>query len=211
MWRVSAIVSVRSYQHSGGVVVAVTRMPDTACPSRNSTLAKEATTITDNVEDTEYVSHVKRNARATTRANWHIEWNLKQQGKYKGILFKTQRKQIDSLSKAIASRITQLRTQHGHMNVYLYEIKAISSRCSCGGITQNTEHVLLHCRKYERQRKVLREELKQRLSVHALLYTTRGIEALAKFLNTTDIYTRPNVKQNAGLNVGWGNLTNDQD
>ena len=31
-------VSVRSYQHSGGVVVAVTRMPDTACPSRNSTL-----------------------------------------------------------------------------------------------------------------------------------------------------------------------------
>src|SRR5438094_751868 len=29
-------------------------------------LAKEATTITDNVEDTEYVSHVKRNARATT-------------------------------------------------------------------------------------------------------------------------------------------------
>ena len=31
-------VSVRSYQHSGGVVVAVTRMPDTACPSRNSTV-----------------------------------------------------------------------------------------------------------------------------------------------------------------------------
>ena len=31
-------VSVRSYQHSGGVVVAVTRMPDTACPSRNSTI-----------------------------------------------------------------------------------------------------------------------------------------------------------------------------
>ena len=40
MWRVSAIVSVRSYQHSGGVVVAVTRMPDTACPSRNSTLSR---------------------------------------------------------------------------------------------------------------------------------------------------------------------------
>jgi len=38
VWRVSAIVSVRSYQHSGGVVVAVTRMPDTACSSRNSTL-----------------------------------------------------------------------------------------------------------------------------------------------------------------------------
>ena len=31
-------VSVRSYQHSGGVVVAVTRMPDTACFDRNSTL-----------------------------------------------------------------------------------------------------------------------------------------------------------------------------
>ena len=31
-------VSVRSYQHSGSVVVAVTRMPDTACPSRNSTV-----------------------------------------------------------------------------------------------------------------------------------------------------------------------------
>ena len=32
-------------------------------------LAKEATTITDSVENTEYVSHVKRNARATTRVN----------------------------------------------------------------------------------------------------------------------------------------------
>ena len=30
-------VSVRSYQHSGGVVVAVTRMPNTACLGRNST------------------------------------------------------------------------------------------------------------------------------------------------------------------------------
>src|SRR5437660_12405194 len=138
-------------------------------------------TITDNIENTEYVLYIKRNARATTKANWHIEWNLKQQGKYKGTLFKTQRKQIDGLNKAMTSRITQLRTQHGHMNVYLYEIKAISSRCSCGGITKNTEHVLLHCRKYERQRKVLREDLKQRLSVHALLYTTRGVEAHVKF------------------------------
>ena len=31
-------VSVRSYQHSGGVVVAVTRISDTAYSSRNSTL-----------------------------------------------------------------------------------------------------------------------------------------------------------------------------
>ena len=37
VWRVSAFVSVRSYQHSGGVVVAVTRMPNTACLGRNST------------------------------------------------------------------------------------------------------------------------------------------------------------------------------
>ena len=32
-------------------------------------LAKEATTITDNIEDTEYVSYIKRNARETTKAN----------------------------------------------------------------------------------------------------------------------------------------------
>ena len=32
-------VSVRSYQHSGGVVVAVTRMPDTVCLGRNSTVS----------------------------------------------------------------------------------------------------------------------------------------------------------------------------
>ena len=31
-------VSVRSYQHSDDMVVTVTRMPDTACSSRNSTL-----------------------------------------------------------------------------------------------------------------------------------------------------------------------------
>ena len=37
MWRVSAFVSVRSYQHSGGMVVIVTRMPNTACLGRNST------------------------------------------------------------------------------------------------------------------------------------------------------------------------------
>jgi hypothetical protein len=127
-------------------------------------------------------------------------------------LFKTQRKQIDNFNKSIASRITQLRTQHEHMNAYLYEINAIDSdKCSCEALSQNTEHLLLHCRKYIIQRKTLRESLKQRLSTHAILYTTRGIEALEKFLNTTNVCVRTNVQQNADLNVGWGNLSDEQD
>src|SRR5947209_13604425 len=167
--------------------------------------------MSDKIENTEYVSHMKRNARATTKTNWFMKWNTKRKGKYEESLFKTKRRQIDKFSKSTASRITQLRTQHGHMNAYLYEINVInSSRCSCEALTQNTEHFLLHCRKYITQRKVLQEKLKQRLSVHAILYTTRGIEALKEFLETTDVCVRPNTQQNADMNLGWGNLSDEQ-
>jgi ribonuclease HI len=36
-------------------------------------LAKEAIAMTDNNENTEYVSHIRRNARATTKTNWFVE------------------------------------------------------------------------------------------------------------------------------------------
>jgi len=36
-------------------------------------LAKQATTMSDKIENTEYVSHMKRNARATTKTNWFVE------------------------------------------------------------------------------------------------------------------------------------------
>jgi hypothetical protein len=67
---------------------------------------KEATAMTDNNENTEYVSHIRRNARATTKTNWFVEWNAKRKEKYNGTLFKTQRKQIDDFNKLIVSRIT---------------------------------------------------------------------------------------------------------
>src|SRR5215213_10711712 len=119
-------------------------------------------------------------------------------------------RQFDRFEKSIASRITQLRTGHGYMNTYLRDIGSTNSeKCSCGANKQNTEHILLSCRKYSVQRKTMKEILKQRLSVHALLYTERGIRATADFLRTTDAVRRFGYEDRM-LTYGWGRLNEEE-
>jgi hypothetical protein len=96
------------------------------------------------------------------------------------------------------------------MNAYLRDIGSIESeRCSCGATIQNTEHILLSCRKYNVQRKAMRQTLKQRLSIHALLYTERGIRATADFLRTTDAVRRLG-NDDRMLTYGWGQLDEEE-
>ena len=96
------------------------------------------------------------------------------------------------------------------MNTYLRDIGSTNSeKCSCGANKQNTEHILLSCRKYNIQRKTMKETLKQRLSVHALLYTERGIRATADFLRTTDAVRRFGYEDRM-LTYGWGRLNEEE-
>jgi hypothetical protein len=58
----------------------------------------------------------------------------------------------------------------------------------------------------------MQQSLKQRLSIHGLLYTNKGIQATAEFLRTTGAVQRAR-QENRDLEYGWGTLgeTNDED
>jgi hypothetical protein len=54
----------------------------------------------------------------------------------------------------------------------------------------------------------MKKTLRQRFSTQTLLYTKRGIEALTKYLRTTNIVKRYEENE-IWLNVGWGSLNDD--
>ena len=70
-----------------------------------------------------------------------------------------------------------------------------NNRCTCGAI-ESPKHLLLECRVYNKERRVLFNKIKQVLRISnitllALLYTKEGIESTLVFLKDTKISTRP--------------------
>jgi len=62
---------------------------------------------------------------------------------------------------------------------------------------------------YRENRKKLKKELKGLpLSLSAVLYTSRGIKAVAEYISNTRIATRPNSSENPlySKKIGWGRL-----
>jgi len=122
---------------------------------------------------------------------------------------------LTALPRQTLSAIIQLKTGHGYFNSYLVRIPnsgVISNACSCSSTSQTPEHLLLSCSNYKVQRKELKRALKKELgnlplTIPILLYTTKGLKALAIFLSSTQIATRARQNQDqAHRNIGWGRL-----
>ena len=121
-------------------------------------------------------------------------------------------KPLDLLPRNMTSTIVQLRTGHGYFNSYLGRIPnsgVLLKRCNCSPTPQTPKHLILECKFYRDQRKKLKESLKGLpLYISTVLYSSRGIKALAEYISNTRIATRPNSSENQSYNrrIGWGRL-----
>ena len=90
-----------------------------------------------------------------------------------------------------ASAFYQLKTGHGYNKSYLHRFnKTETNKCSCG-VLQSPEHLLLSCKNYNIERRLLVKGVgSRRPTLPLLLHSKQGIKATLKFLAQTRIGTR---------------------
>jgi hypothetical protein len=93
--------------------------------------------------------------------------------------------------REIASAFYQLKIGHGYNKAYLFCMgKADSPLCSCG-VKQSPDHLLLSCKWFNKDCRILRQELNNApLTLLLLLHTKQGIKATLAFITRTRVCTR---------------------
>ena len=97
---------------------------------------------------------------------------------------------IINLPKPILSAFIQLKTGKGLLKSFQFAIqKADDDKCFCNGAKrQDTRHLLLECKEFDRERKNMKKDLKGiPLGLNVLFCTPTGHKALVGFLEETKI------------------------
>ncbi|KAJ7820707.1 hypothetical protein B0H14DRAFT_2519685 [Mycena olivaceomarginata] len=92
--------------------------------------------------------------------------------------------------REVYGQLVQCRT--GHAFIGEYDAKFVPLEriaCQCGERYQTREHILQECEKYEQQRDLLRDASAE-LSLPDILGTEKGLQALAKFLEVSGVFTK---------------------
>ena len=91
--------------------------------------------------------------------------------------------------RSVAGAFFQLKLCYGYLKAYLNRVKRdefLDDRCIRGG-PETTEHLILSCKEYNPERKILLKGITSRLTINYLLYTTDGIRRTIEFIKTTKI------------------------
>ena len=99
---------------------------------------------------------------------------------------------LPPLPRKAQSAYIQLKTGIGYLRSYQRRIgKADTDTCrSCGKEKETTEHLVLHCAKYNGERKKMKRVLDNLpLTIQILFCTEKGKNALAEYLISTKICT----------------------
>ena len=161
------------------------------------------------------LGHLKRVAKKEVTKIWQERWFSQQMAEERGqkatgmvrlyrlisrdsLTFSLRPKgTIINLPKNIISAYIQLKTGKGLLQSFQHTIhKAPDNKCFCrAGKRQDTKHLLLECEEYRMERAAMKKLLKNiPLGLNVLFCTSKGHEALAWFLQKTNICT-----------VGWQN------
>ena len=146
------------------------------------------------------LSYLKGLIRVRLQALWEEDWGGS--GKGKGTTYTKFNPNPNFLlkpalplkNKRIISAFTQLKTGIGFLQAYQFKIgKALSSRCfgNCSA-KQDTEHLILSCPNYSKERALLNKALRKEklpLSLPILFNTSKGIAILIAYLESTGIGT----------------------
>ena len=113
------------------------------------------------VQTTKIMDDVK----ATARELWNKGKTTAQQHRKttRPRRLKTGVKLYDGLTRKQTANLIRLRSGHCRLNKYLHQRKIIEEPgCECGRGTETVKHFLLHCKKYESERRELKEAVKGR-------------------------------------------------
>jgi len=98
---------------------------------------------------------------------------------------------LPALPRKHQSAYIQLKTGIGYLKPYQKRIgKTDTDRCDKCNEREDTEHLVLHCTKYEKERKKMKRGLDNLpLTAQILFCTNKGKDALAAYLVSTKICT----------------------
>jgi hypothetical protein len=140
------------------------------------------------------VGHLKRLVREELTARWVEEWGEgsgKQYSKFVEPRFSVNLRTTQP-SRAVQTAVLQLRTGVGNLKPYLKVVgKRTNDLCFTCRRRETAEHILLTCPRFVEARKEMQRTLPTSLlSLRVLFNTTKGQQALEKFVVTTGICHR---------------------
>ncbi len=131
---------------------------------------------------------------------WQDRWDMDNSGrKYYSIQKCINAQGVNGRNRREETVLTRLRFDHTGLNKTLFLLgKSKSDECTECKITENTEHVLLYCRKYREERIRLKQKISQtgrKWNLEGVLGTTgEGVkdaqDAVVKYLKNTGVYYR---------------------
>ena len=178
------------------------------CPShcgipgneRADSLAKEATSLGCQIPFSTTRSNAKRRSKSAIVKLWQKEWrSTPKTGRYaianriQPSLNPTKHFQLLKDQREIFGRVLQCRTGHaytGEFRQFFLPLSPDPTSCPCDNETLETRtHILVDCPRYDEHRGIL-EKASKHLSIPVLLGTTKGITALAKFIQKSGAFSR---------------------
>ena len=86
------------------------------------------------------------------------------------------------------SAYIQLKTGIGYLKPFQRVIGSWDDdNCGLCGQKEDMAYLILYCKKYNKERAILRKAFSYPLSLHVLFCTKKGLLALARYLESTDI------------------------
>ena len=183
---------------------------------RADQLAKEGTQKQRQERDSRVsITYLRRKMREETMETWKRRWpNLRTGRSYEGQPGSNLHPLLrNHKSRRTVSTLIQMRTGHGYNRAYLSRIPSTqitTPRCPCGYRSQTPKHLLLYCKLYKHQRKVMQNDIKPHpMTWRIAMFTTRGLKATMKFLEETGMATRTWLTGSKDLECDGGWRHND--
>lgn len=141
------------------------------------------------------IAFIKRKVKESALTDWNQIWQVSEKKEKHYSQFECKPKwriKTRNIKKQVWSTCTQLKLEHDYFRSYLYKLSGYDSNiCQFCNTKENSEHLLLHCRRYNQIRSRIKQEKQlNQLSLKILFGTNSGQDFLLDFLKETNIATR---------------------
>ena len=142
------------------------------------------------------LSYLKKKIKKKSLLKWNREWaNTRNRGRFYSKLGCGPRwKALSKIErKQTWSTYIQLKLGHGYFKSYLVRLPGYDTdQCLVCKTKQSPEHLILSCKAYKEERKIIREtaDFKKQLILRLLINTEKRRNTLFSYLKETQIATR---------------------